>query len=65
MILIQYISKTAPHFFNYAKLYIVSNTKLENAIRLYRMHGFVDSTEARHTSYARGDITLEMQMQLQ
>lgn len=44
------------------KLYIVSNTKLENAIRLYRRHGFVDSAEARHKSYARGDITLERPM---
>lgn len=43
-----------------AKLYIVSNTRLENAIRLYRRHGFTDSPEVRHAHYARGDITLEL-----
>lgn len=42
------------------KLYIVSNTKLENAIRLYRRHGFNDSAEARHAHYDRGNITLEL-----
>jgi GNAT superfamily N-acetyltransferase len=42
------------------KLYIVSNTKLENAIRLYRRYGFVDSPEVRHGHYARGNITLEL-----
>jgi ribosomal protein S18 acetylase RimI-like enzyme len=42
-----------------AKLFIVSNTKLETAIRLYRKHGFKDSTENRHAHYERGNITLE------
>lgn len=42
------------------KLYIVSNTVLENAIRLYRRHGFVDSPEVRHGHYERGNITLEL-----
>jgi GNAT superfamily N-acetyltransferase len=41
------------------KLFIVSNTKLENAIRLYRKHGFKDSAENRHIHYERGNITLE------
>ncbi len=41
------------------KLFIVSNTALERALRLYRRHGFVDSAEVRHTHYARGNITLE------
>jgi GNAT superfamily N-acetyltransferase len=41
------------------KLYIVSSTRLENAIRLYRRHGFTDSPEIRHAHYARGNITLE------
>lgn len=45
------------------KIYIVSNTRLENAIRLYRKHGFQDTTENRHGHYARGDITLFMPLQ--
>jgi ribosomal protein S18 acetylase RimI-like enzyme len=45
-----------------AKLFIVSNTALQRAIRLYRRHGFVDSSENRHGHYARGNITLEYTM---
>jgi GNAT superfamily N-acetyltransferase len=41
------------------RLFIVSNTKLETAIRLYRRHGFADSAENRHGHYERGNITLE------
>jgi N-acetylglutamate synthase-like GNAT family acetyltransferase len=41
------------------RLFIVSNTKLERAIRLYRRHGFADSRENRHGHYERGNITLE------
>jgi putative acetyltransferase len=41
------------------KLFIVSNTALEPAIRLYRRYGFNDSPEIRHGHYARGNITLE------
>jgi GNAT superfamily N-acetyltransferase len=41
------------------RLFIVSNTKLETAIRLYRRHGFTDSKEVRHGHYERGNITLE------
>jgi GNAT superfamily N-acetyltransferase len=41
------------------RLFIVSNTKLETAIRLYRRHGFTDSPEIRHAHYERGNITLE------
>lgn len=41
------------------RLYIVSNTKLERAIRLYRRHGFKNSAENRHSHYERGNITLE------
>jgi|SRR6185369_3141629 len=41
------------------KLFIVSNTSLEPAIKLYRRHGFSDSAENRHGHYERGDITLE------
>lgn len=41
------------------RLFIVSNTKLETAIQLYRRHGFADSKENRHRHYERGNITLE------
>ena len=41
------------------RLFIVSNTSLGRAIRLYRRHGFIDSPEIRHAHYARGNITLE------
>jgi GNAT superfamily N-acetyltransferase len=41
------------------RVFIVSNTKLETAIRLYRRHGFKDSTQNRHGHYERGNITLE------
>ncbi len=44
------------------KLFIVSNTKLEPAIRLYRRHGFNDSAENHHSHYERGNITLEKQL---
>jgi ribosomal protein S18 acetylase RimI-like enzyme len=40
--------------------YIISNTKLERAIRLYRRLGFTDCAEDRHSRYERGNITLEM-----
>lgn len=44
------------------KLFIVSNTGLERAIRLYRRKGFRDSTENRHGHYERGNITLELSL---
>lgn len=45
---------------NAKKLFIISSTILEGAIRLYRRYGFTDSPEPRHKAYARGDITLEL-----
>jgi len=39
------------------KLFMVSNTSLETAIRLYRRHGFTDSKETHHAHYERGNIT--------
>lgn len=42
------------------KLFIISSTILEGAIRLYRRYGFTDSPEPRHKAYARGNITLEL-----
>lgn len=50
---------------NAQRLFIVSNTALEPAIRLYRKHGFADSAESRHGHYERGNITLERAMEKQ
>lgn len=50
------------HMLGASKLFIVSNTRLERAIRLYRRKGFADSTENRHSHYERGDITLELSL---
>jgi DNA-binding MarR family transcriptional regulator/GNAT superfamily N-acetyltransferase len=42
------------------KLYIITNTKLASAMKLYRRLGFIDSKIPKHTRYARGNITLEL-----
>ncbi len=47
------------------RIFIVSNTKLERAIRLYRRHGFINSVENRHSHYERGNITLECRLLLE
>jgi GNAT superfamily N-acetyltransferase len=47
---------------NLKEIYIVSNTSLENAIRLYRQHGFADTEKNFHSGYARGNITLELKV---
>lgn len=47
---------------NAKKLFIISNTSLERAIRLYRRHGFSNSLENRHAHYERGNITLELNL---
>ncbi len=41
-------------------LYIITNTKLASAMKLYRKLGFVESTIPKHTRFARGNITLEL-----
>ena len=45
------------------RLIIVSNTKLEPAIRLYRKHGFVQVPLASDARYKRANIRLEMELQ--
>lgn len=41
------------------KLFLISNTKLEAAIRLYKNFGFKTVFEGQHPSYRRGNIIME------
>ena len=41
------------------KVYLVSNTKLEAAIALYRSSGFETVFEGKHPIYARANIVME------
>jgi N-acetylglutamate synthase-like GNAT family acetyltransferase len=41
------------------KLFLVSNTKLEAAISLYKKFGFKTVFEGQHPSYKRGNIIME------
>lgn len=41
------------------RVYLLSNTKLEAAIGLYRKHGFNVRSLGQHAVYARSDITME------
>ena len=43
---------------NAVKLYLVSNTKLEAAITLYKKHGFKTVTKEQHPIYSRANITM-------
>ncbi len=45
-----------------AKLYLVSSTKLPQAVPLYRKLGFVDTDLALHQVYKRSDISLELSL---
>lgn len=40
------------------KIYLVSNTKLEVAIALYKKHGFKTVSTAQHILYSRANITM-------
>lgn len=44
------------------KVYLVSNTKLKPAIKLYTEFGFIPVESVRHTFYARGNITLQLNL---
>ena len=41
------------------KVFLVSNTKLKNAIALYKKYGFVTVFEGQHPVYKRANITME------
>ena len=45
-----------------AKLYLVSSTKLPQAVPLYRKLGFVDTDLPLHQVYKRSDISLELDL---
>ena len=40
------------------KIYLVSNTKLEAAIALYKKHGFKTVSQKQHPIYSRANITM-------
>lgn len=41
------------------KVYLISNTKLNAAISLYKKHGFQTASEGRHPVYSRANIVME------
>lgn len=41
-----------------SKIYLVSNTKLEAAIALYKKHGFNTVNQEQHPVYSRANITM-------
>ena len=45
-----------------ARVYLVSNTVLTPAIKLYRKHGFVTTFEGPHPDYARANIVMEVRL---
>ena len=45
---------------NAQKVYLVSNTKLESAIALYKKFGFVTIQTGQHPVYSRADIVMEL-----
>lgn len=44
------------------KILICTSSKLENAIRIYRGFGFIDSDDPRHHRYDRSDVYLEKEL---
>lgn len=47
---------------NWKKLVIYSNTKLENAIYIYKKYGFTEIPIEENNPYARGDIKMELNL---
>ena len=41
------------------QVYLLSNTKLESAIKLYEKHGFITKTLGQHPVYSRATIVME------
>ncbi|MEC3907973.1 bifunctional helix-turn-helix transcriptional regulator/GNAT family N-acetyltransferase [Tamlana sp. 2201CG12-4] len=44
----------------FPKLILYSNTKLENAIYIYRKYGFIEISNEQNSPYARSDIKMEL-----
>jgi len=42
------------------KIYLVSNTKLQSAIELYKKYGFVTIQTGQHPVYSRANIVMEL-----
>ena len=42
------------------KVYLVSNTKLESAIALYKSKGFITVFQGKHPVYSRANIVMEL-----
>jgi len=45
---------------NAKKVYLVSNTKLQSAIELYKMFGFITIQLGQHPVYSRANIVMEL-----
>ncbi|YCO56714.1 GNAT family N-acetyltransferase [Psychroserpens sp. MEBiC05023] len=45
-----------------SKLILYSNTKLENAIYIYRKYGFIEIPVEKDSPYARSDIKMELKL---
>lgn len=45
------------------KVYLISNTKLKAAIKLYHQHGFITTHLGPHPDYQRADIVMEKNLQ--
>ncbi len=44
------------------KVYLVSNTRLKAAIKLYQKHGFITTFMGAHPVYSRADIIMERRL---
>ena len=44
---------------NAARVFLISNTKLETAISLYKKYGFEVQSEGQHPLYSRGNIIMK------
>ena len=42
------------------KIYLVSNTKLQSAVKLYKKSGFVTIQTGQHSVYSRANIVMEL-----
>ncbi|MCX7546148.1 GNAT family N-acetyltransferase [Marinicella gelatinilytica] len=45
------------------KVYLISNTELKAAIKLYQQHGFITTHQGPHPDYQRADIVMEKNLQ--
>lgn len=43
-------------------VFLISNTKLESAIHLYKKHGFLTESKGEHPAYARANIVMRLKL---